>query len=112
VTFNEAQRASVGSTEARNGRLARVGVVGPKRARAKCVTVLGPALATGDRRGVSIGLAATGTFVVLSAYIQVSFRGMNGWWMEVLEALLVLTLPFALCFMVWFAVRFSETAHL
>jgi hypothetical protein len=37
-------RASVGSTEARNGRLARVGVVGPKRANLLSIWVFGPAV--------------------------------------------------------------------
>jgi hypothetical protein len=73
---------------------------------------LGPALATGNLWNVSIGLAATGTILALSAYIQLSFREVNAWWLDVLEALLVLSIPVAACFILWFAVRTYEMAHL
>ena len=73
---------------------------------------LGPAMATGNSWDVWIGLAATGTFVVLSAYIQLSFRKVNNGLMDVLEALLVLSLPFAACFILWFVLRTYELAHL
>jgi hypothetical protein len=38
---------------------------------------LGLALAPGNRWDVSIGLAATATFLIPSAYIQLSFRKVN-----------------------------------
>jgi len=76
------------------------------------LVLLGPGLATGNRWDVSIGLAATITFLALSAYIQLSFRKMNGWWMDVLEALLVLSVPFVACFILWFVMRTYAMAQL
>ncbi len=70
---------------------------------------LARAIATGNPWDVSIGMAARATFVVLSAYIQLSFRMLNSLSMDILEAFLVLSLPFAACFILWFAVRSYET---
>jgi hypothetical protein len=54
----------------------------------------------------------TGTVLALSANIQFSFRKMNAWWMDVLEPLLVLSFPFAACFILWFAMRTYAITHL